>query len=195
MSTDLFTGSQVRLVNEDPETLAKSFARWGRDSEYIRLLDNDPGHLWSAKKFQQWIEKDMEKFPPEEYFFNIRTLPGETERSDQLIGFIGLWGLSVVQGDSWVGVGLGERAYWGKGYGTDAMRLILGYAFRELNLRRVSLGVFAYNERAIRSYEKAGFEVEGRVRKGIAREGQHWDMIVMGALKENWLAGKQDDER
>jgi RimJ/RimL family protein N-acetyltransferase len=68
------------------------------------------------------------------------------------------------------------------------MQVILRYAFQELNLRRVSLDTFEYNPRAIRSYEKAGFVHEGRVRKFLLREGRRWDMLFMGILREEWLA-------
>ncbi len=85
-----------------------------------------------------------------------------------------------------MGIGLGERKYWSKGYGTDAMRIILRYAFTELNLHRVSLDTFEYNPRAIRSYEKAGFKIEGRVRQLLNREGRRWDVIYMGILREEW---------
>ena len=183
MNTNIFQGSLIHLTAEDPETQAKAFSRWGRDTEYIRLLDDEPAHLWSAKKFTDWIEKDLEKDSQGEPFFNIRTLD-----DDRLIGFIVFFGLDWANGDTWVGIGLGEREYWGKGYGTDAMRVMLRYAFSELNLRRVSLGVFEYNPRAQKSYEKAGFQVEGRLRQYIAREGRRWDMVIMGVLRKEWYA-------
>jgi RimJ/RimL family protein N-acetyltransferase len=66
------------------------------------------------------------------------------------------------------------------------MRIILRYAFTELNLHRVSLDTFEYNPRAIRSYEKAGFKIEGRVRQLLNREGRRWDVIYMGILREEW---------
>jgi RimJ/RimL family protein N-acetyltransferase len=178
MAENIFTGKLVRLGTEEPEALAQAAVRWDRDSEYIRLLNYEPASLWSVKKFKEWIEKDQDR----EYFsFNIRTLDG-----DRLIGFVGLGGLAWNHGEAWVGIGLGERNDWDKGYGTEAMRLLLRYAFTELNLRRVSLGVFEYNPRAVRSYEKAGFRVEGRQRKELNREGRRWDTILMGILREEW---------
>jgi RimJ/RimL family protein N-acetyltransferase len=69
------------------------------------------------------------------------------------------------------------------------MRVVLRYAFQELNLRRVSLTTYEYNPRAIRSYEKAGFIHEGRARKFLLREGRRWDLLFMGVLREEWLAG------
>ena len=81
--------------------------------------------------------------------FAIRRLADQ-----QLIGEIDLDGVLWTHGECFVGIGLGDREFWGKGYGTDAMRVILKYAFFELNLNRVSLTVFEYNPRARRSYEK-----------------------------------------
>ncbi len=179
---DIFRGELVRLTTEDPDIASKDLSRWARDSEYTRLLDSPPAMLWSAKKIQSWIERDLESGLPDGYYFEIRAI-----QEDRMIGYIQLFGLSWVHGDAWLGIGLGDRAYWGKGYGTDALRVMLRYVFTELNLRRVTLGVFAYNPRAIKAYEKAGFKEEGRLRQYVLREGQRNDMVVMGALREEWL--------
>jgi len=182
MNTNLFQGEHIRLVSEDPEVMAKAFSKWDRDSEYMRLLDSDPPILWSEKKIKQWIEKDMDGDQNSEFIFPIRTLD-----DDNLIGFVGLFEVSWNNGDAWIGIGLGERNYWGNGYGTDAMRVILRYAFQELNLCRVTLGVFEYNKRAMRSYKKAGFSIEGRIRGEVLRQGRRWDTFIMGILREEWL--------
>jgi RimJ/RimL family protein N-acetyltransferase len=104
---------------------------------------------------------------------------------------IDLSGIDWVAGSAWVGIGIGEPADWGKGYGTDAMRILLRYAFAWLNLHRVTLNVFGYNERAVRSYIKCGFTEEGRMRQWLNRGDQRWDLIHMGILKEEW-ALKED---
>lgn len=181
MTTNLFTGKQIRLTAEDPEVMAKAFARWNMDSEYYRLLDSDPPHLWSEKQFKDWFEKDLDKDNSNEVFFMIRSLDGE-----QPIGFVALFDLYWNHGDALIGIGLGDREYWSKGYGTDAMQTLLRYAFTEMNLRRLTLLVFDYNLRAIRSYEKSGFVNEGTVRSVMQREGRRWDWHFMGILKEEW---------
>jgi RimJ/RimL family protein N-acetyltransferase len=183
MNNDLLHGEQVRLSAEDPETMAMNFSRWNQDTEWLRLLDTEPPRMLSAKKWKEWLEKDLEKNIPNEIFFGIRTLD-----SNQMIGFIALFEHYLQHGDTLVAIALGEREYWGKGFGTDAMRIMLRYAFNELNLRRVGLIVFEYNPRAIRSYEKAGFLHEGTVRKMILRDGNRWDFRYMGILREEWLA-------
>jgi RimJ/RimL family protein N-acetyltransferase len=183
---DLFRGKLVRLSADEPEILGKAFTRWMRNSEYRRLLDSEPPSLWSAKNIKEWFEKGLEKKAPDEYFFTIHTL-----EDDQLIGFVSLWGILWNQLDAWVGIGIGEPEYWGKGYGTDGMRLALRYAFMELNLERVTLGVFAKNPRAIRSYEKAGFKLEGLERQTIHRDGKSEDVLYMGIMRQEYLAGQE----
>ena len=89
--------------------------------------------------------------------------------------------------DAFAGIGIGEREFWGKGYGSDAIQLLLRYAFTELNLQRVSLTVFEFNQRAQRSYEKVGFRLEGRQRQIMQREGRRWDILYMGILREDWM--------
>lgn len=180
---DLFKGDLVRLSAEEPETMVESYTRWARNSEYLRQLDSGPARLWSPQKVKEWLEKDLEEELEKQTFhwFGIRTLAGE-----RLIGDIALDGIDWANGDSFVGISIGEKADWNKGYGTDAMRLILRYAFSELNLRRVSLTVFEYNPRGLRSYLKAGFTEEGRLRQYLHREGRRWDMIFMGILREEW---------
>jgi len=119
----------------------------------------------------------------------VRTLA-----EDKLIGFFGLW-LDLVNNEAWIGIGIGEREFWGKGYGTDMMKLALQYAFTELNVYRVSLGLFEYNPRALRSYEKAGFRLEGRTRGDVLRGGTRGDSLWMGILREEWLAMQNGGKR
>jgi RimJ/RimL family protein N-acetyltransferase len=115
------------------------------------------------------------------YLFLVYALEGDTP-----IGTVELDGIVWAHGEAWLGIGLGERRYWGRGYGTDAMRVVLRLAFEELNLHRVTLNVFEYNTRAQRTYARLGFRVEGRVRQALLREGQRWDLIFMGLLRSEW---------
>lgn len=179
---DLFRGEFVRLTAEEPEFRARQEARWARDTEFHRLVDADPAQLYSEKKVKEWIEKGVEEgFKPQRYFFSIRVLD-----DDKLIGFLGLW-LNLIHSEVWVGVGIGEREYWSRGYGTDTMKLCLQYAFMELGAQRVSLGLLEYNPRALRTYEKAGFRLEGRTRQDVQREGRRYDSLWMGVLREEWM--------
>lgn len=180
---NMLRGELVHLTAEDPEVMAKKFSHWNQDAGWARFLDSDPSRLLSEKKWQEWLEKDLEKAGSDEIFFAIRDFD-----SDTVIGFIGLFELYKTHGDALVAIALGERKFWGNGYGTDAMRVMMRYAFNELNLRRLGLIVFEYNSRAIRSYEKVGFIHEGRVRDAMLRDGKRWDYLFMGILRDEWLA-------
>ncbi len=181
MNIEPYQGKLVRLSPEDPQVMAEAFARWNQNSEYFRLLDSDAAHLWSARKIKEWLEKDIDTPLPNHLDFGIRTLVG-----DKLIGFIGFDGINWINRDSYVAIGIGEADFWSKGYGSEAMRLMLHYGFTELNLHRVSLTVFEQNPRGIRSYEKCGFTHEGRIREFLLRDGQRSDMLHMGILRDEW---------
>jgi len=183
MTTDLFTGKLVRLIPTEPEKNAELWNQWDRDSEYGRLSNSGPVNLWPLSETKKYLEDHFDEMHP----FMIQTLD-----EDKIIGGVDLSGFDWVAGNCWVGIGLGDRAVWGKGYGTDAMRVILRYAFEVLNLNRVSLSVYDYNPRGIRSYEKAGFVEEGRSRQWLQREGKRWDLVYMGILRSEWEALKKD---
>ena len=90
-----------------------------------------------------------------------------------------------------LGIIIGDKAYWGQGYGTDAVRAMLSWAFGWLNLNRVYLTVYAYNERAIGCYLKCGFLQEGTMRQAHYSEGQYHDHLMMGILRNEFLASRE----
>jgi RimJ/RimL family protein N-acetyltransferase len=179
---EIFTGKLVRLSAFDPEEMSKAFTRWNLNSEYGRLLNSSAHRMQSAKSTAKWMEKEAEEMSPAGYYFSIRTLA-----EDKLIGELGLDVVNWSGRDAFVGLGIGETEYWSKGYGTDVMNVLLRFAFTEINLRRVTLTVFEYNPRAIRSYEKAGFRHEGHLRNYLNREGRRWNEMYMGILREEWM--------
>ena len=179
---DIYRGTLVRLCSESAEVMARAFLQWDRDTEMHRLADSDPAQLWSEKKLKEFIEKDADK-NENAFRFAIRTLA-----EDKLIGSVSLWVNSWTHGDTWLGIMIGDRDHWSRGFGTDAMRLIVQYGFIELNLRRITLGLHSYNPRALKSYEKVGFKMEGRRRGEGLRDGERYDSLYMGILREEWLA-------
>ncbi len=179
---DVLTGKFVRLSAFDPEEMGKAFARWNMNSEYVRLLNSSALPMRSAKSNAKRLEENVAEASLASYDFSIRTLA-----DDKLIGELGLEVVDWVGRDAFVGLGIGETEYWNKGYGTDIMNVLLRYAFTEINLKRVTLTVFEYNPRAIRSYEKAGFRHEGQLRNLLHREGRRWNEIYMGILREEWM--------
>ena len=183
---DIFRGALVRFTFEEPDVIAKAEARWQRDTEFIRLADGDPSSFRSEKKTRESFDQKAEAGPrSERYFFTVRTLA-----DDRYIGDLALW-VDLIHSEAWVGLGIGEREYWSRGYGTDMMKICQQYVFGELGLERLSLGLFEYNPRALRSYEKCGFQLEGRTRNDLLREGKRYDSLWMGILREEWLQLQQ----
>ncbi|PWB73722.1 MAG: GNAT family N-acetyltransferase [Anaerolineales bacterium] len=179
---DILKGELVRLSAMDMEEMSKAFSFWSRDTEFRRLLDSGAAHVSSQNAVKKWLEKGLDEQSINMHWFSIRKLD-----DDRLLGDIDLYVNNWPGREAFVGLGIGEREFWGRGYGTDVMKVILRYGFTEVNLNRVTLVVFEYNPRAIRSYEKAGFRHEGRMRKVLNREGRRWDMLTMGILREEWM--------
>jgi RimJ/RimL family protein N-acetyltransferase len=182
----ILQGKSVRLSAVDPEEMSKAGSNWQRDSELDRLLESSAAALRSVKAVKGSLEKDLEKQEARTFWFSIRR-----REDDHLLGDMVLDVVHWNTGDAFVGLAIGERDLWGKGLGTQAMNLVLEFAFTEINLRRVTLTVFEYNPRAIRSYEKAGFRHEGRLRQLLSREGKRWDLHYMGILREEWIERQQ----
>ena len=122
-------GIWCALKAVDPERMAEAYSRWSRDSHYWRLMASEPAYPISKKTTREWLEGELYKDPPGFRIFAIHTL-----EDDRLIGEIGFEDDYTPIGEPFLAVGLGEQADWGKGYGSDAIRIVLRYAFTELNL-------------------------------------------------------------
>jgi len=184
ITTVYLVGEKVKLVPFEAERDSKIFARWRNNSEYLRLMDGDIALLFSLENIKKWMEdnENSDKFA----FFIIKD-----KVEDTVIGEIGLSGFQGKHANAWVGISIGDPQNWGKVFGTDAMKVILKYGFGMLNLHHISLTVFEYNQRGVRSYEKAGFKLEGVQRQFLQRDGRRWDMYRMGILKSEWAEQTQ----
>lgn len=174
---NLFQGEYIRLTAMRPED-ASVVTRWYEDSEFGRLYDASTAYPRSETSVVRLVEDRRG-----DYFFAIRTL-----YSDALIGLIDIGGIEQSNRVGWLALAIGDPANRGRGYGSDALRLMLRFAFHEVNLHRVQLTVFAYNTPAIRLYEKFGFTREGVFRDYILRDGQRHDMFLYGLLAHEWAA-------
>ena len=152
-------------------------AGWNDDSRMVRLVDVAP----AAPRTIESAQLSRIGFHSNHIGFTLRTLD-----DDRLIGYINLFDIEWNNGAGQLGMAIGNEADRGKGYGTEALRLMLRYAFTELNLYRLGLDVLAYNERAISAYERVGFRREGAVREAVHHDGQRVDLIFMGILRDEW---------
>jgi RimJ/RimL family protein N-acetyltransferase len=174
----LLRGEVLRLTALTKEDLA-TIERWQHNNVFLRLFDALPAYPKSNAALAQWLEgRQKEK---NAYLFAVRLLTENT-----LIGYVELEGILWAHQVGWVSVAIGDPSHWGQGYGTEAMQLLLAFAFEELNLHRVQLTVFGYNARAIALYEKLGFRREGTFREFMQRDGKRHDMHLYGLLRSEW---------
>ena len=180
---DLFRGTLVRLAAESAEDLAQAETAWQLDSEFNRLSDSDPARLRSfAQRLKERQQRTAGAQDEAYYFFSVRALA-----TDRLIG-VTMLRVDWPNADAIFGIAIGARDHWDRGFGTQATNLTLRFAFLELNLRRVTLSLDQFNTRALCSYGKSGFQLEGSTRADVLREGRRYSSLSMGILREEWQA-------
>jgi RimJ/RimL family protein N-acetyltransferase len=162
----------------------------GPEKEHIDLYlrwFNDPEILQYIMRY-----RPMGRIEEEEWFANLHKRPDDIlylislNEGDRPIGNCGLHRISLPNRSAEIGIAIGEKDCWSRGYGREAMDLLCRYGFQILNLNRIGLSVYEYNERGRRCYEKIGFQLEGRRREGRYWNGRHWDILEMGLLAKEW---------
>ncbi|MFN2108530.1 MAG: GNAT family N-acetyltransferase [Anaerolineae bacterium] len=174
----LLRGQRVRLTALTQDDLP-TIATWYQDTEFMRLLDARPASPESADALHTWLEEAHKA--SDGYLFAVRLLD-----NDVLIGFIELDGILWTHGTAWFSIAIGKPEYREKGYGTEAARLTLAFAFQELNMHRVQATVFSYNRRSMAMFERFGFQREGAFREFIHRDGERYDMLLYGLLRREF---------
>jgi len=178
---DHIDGDLVVLRRHTRDNL-RDFLRWYQDPEVARLTRYQDGPMRPEE-----IER----------FFTMRALGPDAlamgihvRADDRLIGSCAFSQLDGDNGSTLFHITIGEHDAWGHGYGSETTRLMVDHALGSLGLHRVALTVFAFNERAIRAYERVGFVIEGRAREAIWRDGRWWDEIHMSVLEPEWRAAR-----
>lgn len=105
--------------------------------------------------------------------------------NEQLIGTCNLRSIDLLHGTAELGIAIGDKTAWGQGYGREAVRLLVAYGFRYLNLYSIRLWVHGFNERARRAYLAAGFREAGRLRGATLFDGQRYDRILMEITRDD----------
>jgi len=179
---DLIYGEQVRLRAIERSDIP-TFVRWFNDPEVRQyLLMYAPV---SAAQEEKWFEDTLQRVQRrEDFVFAVEARVGDEWVH---IGNVGLHRIHWKDRCAIFGIALGEKAYWDQGYGTDATRTMLHFAFEELNLHRVELEVLDENARARRCYEKVGFRYEGTRWQAIFSAGRYHDAHLMSILREGFL--------
>jgi len=174
-------GERVRLRATERDDV-KKFFMWVNDPDVTRYLS-----LYlpmSTVDEENWFDAMTKRDQ------NEKTLVIEVRDGDgwKMNGNCGVFDIDPINCMGELGIMLGEKDEWNKGYGTETMILLLRHGFETLNLNRVHLRVYAENRRAKRSYEKAGFVEEGRLRESVYKHGKYDDVIVMSVLRSEWVA-------
>lgn len=183
IETQLFEAQDVRLGPIDLETHPAIESRWTQDAEFMRLMELKPIRPLSpamVKKQYETIQREMEE-QNDLFYFTIRA-----REDDRLIGKALIEYVDGSNGNGYVRLGIGEVESRRKGYGSQALSLLLRYAFGELNLFRVTAVVPAYNEGAVRLFKKFSFMEEVRRNNALHRDGEFWDVIGFGLLNAEW---------
>lgn len=157
------------------------YARWYGDEEVWRLTS------WAAEPMQRGAVERL--FEDRERSSLDDSFAVHWEGEDKPVGVVSLANINRANSSADLSVIVGDEKDRDRGLGTEAIRLLLDYAFEELGLNRVGLSVFDFNETAIHAYEKLGFEEEGRLRQAIWRDGDFHDAILMSILARNWREG------
>ena len=157
------------------------FLQWFNDPEVTQYLGMYLPMTEMAE--QKFIEDLGTSRALADAIFVIEAIEGEKTKP---IGSLGINGINSKDHNATFGIALGDKQYWSKGYGTEAARLIIRYGFEQLNLHRISSSAFSFNERSIKMHLKVGFREEGRRREAIFKNGDYYDEVVFGLLREEW---------
>lgn len=173
----MYTGKLVRLRAYETKDIeaAKTYINDPELKYYLMPGVPFPMTLSDETKFIEGISAFKDN-----YSFAIDTLEGH------YIGGCGLNNVDWKNRVAMVGIFIGDKDYWGKGYGSDAMTVLINFIFNEMNLNRIMLNVYGFNKRAIKSYEKCGFVKEGLLRQALFKGGQYHDEVIMSILREEY---------
>ncbi|GAB4455975.1 MAG: GNAT family protein [Anaerolineales bacterium] len=183
IQTQLFEGRDIRFGPIDYEKDPGIESKWTHDSDFMRLYDIEPARPLSpamVKKKYEKLEKEIEE-SRSLFYFAIRA-----REDDRLLGKALISRIEWSNGNGWIELGIGSADDRRKGYGAQALQMLLRFAFAELNLYRVTARVQEYNEAAIALLKKFGFTEEARRRQALDRDGRRWDLLVFGLLKDEW---------
>ena len=182
LTPDALTGEVVYLANVDMEKDLPVVFRWYSDINFMRYISRGMPRFSTLKGMEEWFgaENNDGRYS--------RPMAIRRRSDDTLVGICAYKDINAQVGSCLFWVGIDPDGTQGQGYGTDAVQVMLRYAFREMNMQRVGLEVGEFNDAAQRVYEKCGFQIEGTIRRSMYRDGRFWDMHYMGILREEWEA-------
>jgi RimJ/RimL family protein N-acetyltransferase len=181
-TNSLYEGRLVRLGPLDHEKDPPIVARWTHDPFWRSVLEGvtRPLSAEAVRKLLEKVEKHMEE-TKNLFHFTLRARDDE-----RLVGLARIFWIDFHNGTGVLNMGIGDASDRRQGYGSDALDLLLRFAFNDLNLHRLSVWPSADNLPFIHMVEKAGFEEEARRREAVFHDGRYWDEVQMGLLRTKW---------
>jgi RimJ/RimL family protein N-acetyltransferase len=168
-------GERIYLSPRNIEDVEK-FTEWMNDFEVTDYTGRS-GQIMSLEGEKKYLEENSNP----EATFSIITLD-----NDKLIGTVGLESIDHLNRTATLGIFIGDKDYLSKGYGTEAIRLLLDYGFNYMNLHSVKLNLMRFNERALKCYKKCGFKETGKIRENKFINGKYYDTIAMDILENEF---------
>jgi RimJ/RimL family protein N-acetyltransferase len=174
----MLKGKRVLLRSVRRDDLER-LCEFNNDIEVELAGGGDPPFPQSLERLHADYDKDISRGGRDPLWFAIET-------DGLFIGQCALFNFNDMNQTCEVGIAIGDKAYWGKGYGRETIMLLLDYSFRLRNIRKVFLTTNSTNERALRAYRACGFVEEGRLRQHVWNNGAYVDFVYMGILRDEW---------
>ncbi|MDR2338053.1 MAG: GNAT family N-acetyltransferase [Deltaproteobacteria bacterium] len=187
VTSGFLTGKLVKL-REYRESDAEKVCEYMNDLEVRKFVAiRYYPFLCSLEEVREWIRQQKSDFANGSYAFAIDAISAvNTNETSVYIGGCGINNFNSFSRVASIWISIANKNYWGMGYGTEALQLLLRFIFLQMNVQKVGLGVNDDNERAIAFYKKNGFQEEGRLRRNYFQSGSYHDTIIMGLLVEEW---------
>lgn len=179
------TGSRIYLREVRLTDVNESYYKWMNDPEVTQYLESRfyPQSMESISEFVKNQTGDQNNV-----FLAIILKEGDFH-----IGNIKIGPINWIHRFAEVGILIGDKTSWGKGYGTEAIGLVVKYAFNILNLHKLTAGCYNSNQGSLKAFQKNGFEVEGVRKKHSFHNGEYIDAILLGLLNPNWGCNNEID--
>ncbi|RKJ68109.1 GNAT family N-acetyltransferase [Roseburia sp. 1XD42-69] len=178
----IIQGSNIKLVPID-EHDTSNVIRW-RNNVRDKFISRD---LFTIESHTKWLNEVVKRGKAAQFIIETK--------QDGKVGSVFLKDIDKNNQKAEFGIFIGESSAWGKGYGSEAAKLIIQYGFERLQLHKIMLRVFSENSHAIRSYEKAGFVQEGYLKDEVFLDGRYYDVILMRIVRTDYVKKVKKEEK
>ncbi len=179
-------GEKVYLSPFNPDDM-ETYAQFLNDLDVTQYLSLSASYI-TPESERQYLESPSSNTSIQDYSVIDKL-------TDRLIGSAGLDRIDSLNRSAEFGIFIGDKEYWGRGYGCEAACLVLDYGFRRLNLHTVMLHVYSFNPRAIKCYKKIGFKLAGTLRESVCRGGKYYDRYIMDMTADEFYFAHPEFDR